>query len=230
MNDIVYLVKESEKNEELRYSLRSVEANFPHRKVWFYGGCPNGLHPDHHIKVVQNNATKWLNTTSMLKMACANDEITDEFWLFNDDFFIMSKPTEKDLEPKFDGTLKDRIAEVEKRFGSESMYSRQLRRLLELLTKAAIPQKNNYALHIPMLIDRKKALKVFERYPNEPMFRCLYGNVMRIGGSQMSDVKWTAGLHPQNTDVFLSSDDNSFLRDIGYRIKEQFKEKSKYED
>lgn len=38
MNDIVYFVKESESNEELRYSLRSLK-NFPRRKVWFYGGC-----------------------------------------------------------------------------------------------------------------------------------------------------------------------------------------------
>lgn len=33
MNDIVYFVKDSESNEELRYSLRSL-VNFPHRDVW----------------------------------------------------------------------------------------------------------------------------------------------------------------------------------------------------
>ena len=37
MKDIVYFVKDTDTNEELRYSLRSL-ANFPHGKVWFYGG------------------------------------------------------------------------------------------------------------------------------------------------------------------------------------------------
>lgn len=43
--DIVYFVKESAKNEELRYSLRSLK-NFPHGRVWFYGYCPSFLKPD----------------------------------------------------------------------------------------------------------------------------------------------------------------------------------------
>lgn len=37
MNDIVYFVKESRENEELRYSLRTIK-NFPHDKVYFNDG------------------------------------------------------------------------------------------------------------------------------------------------------------------------------------------------
>ena len=51
-HDIVYFVKNTEENEELVYSLRSVEKNFPYNRVWFFGGCPNGLKPDVHIPVV----------------------------------------------------------------------------------------------------------------------------------------------------------------------------------
>ena len=53
-NDIVYFVKNTEENEELIYSLRSVDKNFPFNKVWFFGGCPKGLTPDVHIPVVQD--------------------------------------------------------------------------------------------------------------------------------------------------------------------------------
>ena len=56
MNDIVYFVKGSRKNEELRYSLRTLK-NFPHRKVFFYGEFPDGLVPDRHIHVKQNQPT-----------------------------------------------------------------------------------------------------------------------------------------------------------------------------
>ncbi len=61
--DIVYFVKESAQNEELRYSLRSVEKNFPHRNVWFVGGKPKGLTPDKWHAVNQDRETKWGNTS-----------------------------------------------------------------------------------------------------------------------------------------------------------------------
>ena len=90
MNDIVYFVKESRENEELRYSLRTLK-NFHHRKVFFYGGCPDGLVPDQHIHVRQNQPTKWQKVQMMLKLACNNPHITANFWLFNDDFFVMQE-------------------------------------------------------------------------------------------------------------------------------------------
>ena len=54
MYDVVYFVKDTKENEELRYSLRTLK-NFPHAKVWFYGGCPEGLKPDHHVYVKQDH-------------------------------------------------------------------------------------------------------------------------------------------------------------------------------
>ena len=67
MKDIVYFVKDTKINEELRYSLRSLK-NFPHGKVWFYGGCPEGLKPDYHIKIEQDQPTKWANIFKMFKL------------------------------------------------------------------------------------------------------------------------------------------------------------------
>ena len=43
MRDIVYIIKDDLPTTELKYSLRSVEANFPHRLVWFVGGKPDKL-------------------------------------------------------------------------------------------------------------------------------------------------------------------------------------------
>ena len=36
--DIVYFVKDTPTNEELRISLRSVAKNMPHKRVWVFGG------------------------------------------------------------------------------------------------------------------------------------------------------------------------------------------------
>lgn len=81
--DIVYFVKDTESNEELRYSLRTLK-NFPHRKVWLYGGCPAGLKPDKWVHLVQDKENKWENVRMMLESACKNKEISSSFWLFND--------------------------------------------------------------------------------------------------------------------------------------------------
>lgn len=35
--DLVYIVKEDENNEELRYSLRSVAKYLPQNKIWIVG-------------------------------------------------------------------------------------------------------------------------------------------------------------------------------------------------
>lgn len=110
MQDIVYFVKDSPTNEELRYSLRSL-ANFPHGRVWFYGGCPDGLKPDQHIYVKQDQDNKWQNVNMMLRMVCSNDEVSKDFWLFNDDFFVMEK-VEKPTN-YHNGDLYKRIVQLE---------------------------------------------------------------------------------------------------------------------
>lgn len=39
--DLVYIVKNSEVNEDLRYSLRSVAKFVPHNKIWIVGYKPS---------------------------------------------------------------------------------------------------------------------------------------------------------------------------------------------
>lgn len=44
--DIVYILKNDVKPDEIRYSLRSIEQNLEHGNVWFFGGIPEGIRPD----------------------------------------------------------------------------------------------------------------------------------------------------------------------------------------
>ena len=39
--DFVYIVKEDEKNEDLKYSLRSIAKFYPENKVWIVGYKPS---------------------------------------------------------------------------------------------------------------------------------------------------------------------------------------------
>ena len=109
-NDIVYILKNNTGSEELRYSLRSVEQNFPHRKVWFFGGCPRDISPDVYVKIQQRGGTKWERSTNTLRIACETEDLTDDFWLFNDDFFIL-EPV-RSLPYMVRGRLETRINEI----------------------------------------------------------------------------------------------------------------------
>lgn len=232
MNDIVYFVKETFRDEELTYSLRSVEKNFPHRKVWFAGGCPNDLKPDGHLQIVQNLTTKWANVFKMIREVCENDEVTEDFWLFNDDFFML-QPIKK-VPPMYDGTLQDQIKFIEEvRDGGCTDYTKKLREDIVELEKRGL-ETLNYDVHVPMLINRKKALEVFKEFPTCPMFRSLYGNYHKIGGYDITDVKiWNLWEEvPDFIKIFgmLSSSDASWSQGtVGKYVKAQFLERSRFE-
>lgn len=222
--DIVYFVKDTESNEELRYSLRTLK-NFPHRKVWFYGGCPAGLKPDKWVHIVQDKENKWENVRMMLESACKNKEISSSFWLFNDDFFIMKKL----YDPKtlYNGDLYKRIVQLEDKYERITTYSKQLREMCKELEAMGCPTRN-YALHVPILIHKKKALEVLN-LSDCPMFRSLYANYCNLGGVLSSDCKITSIEKTWKRGAYLSTDDDSFKGAVGKQIRELFPDKCQYE-
>lgn len=221
-HDIVYLLKDGP-NEELRYSLRSVAKNFPHGRIIFVGGCPEDIEPDVHIRIEQTEPTKWANTRQNLIAACKNPGITDDFWLFNDDFFIM-KPY-KSNGREADNTLWHHIAEIENRhFMTMSKYTLMLRHCGKTLRDAGIIKPLNYAVHRPMLINKDKALQIIRRFPCEPMFRNLYGNLTTGETQAVKDIKitnWSTDRY-EGADI-ISTEDKAF-RDgkVGQYIRASF--------
>lgn len=224
MNDIIYFVKECKENEELRYSLRSLK-NFPHSKVYFYGGCPDGLSPDYHIYVNQDQENNWQNVHKMLVMACNNDNISDDFWLFNDDFFVM-KPIKKPTN-YHNGDIYKRIVQLEDVYGGFTPYTKQLREMCKELESMGCTTLN-YALHLPMLINRKKALELLNM-TDCPMFRSLYGNFAKLKAQPSSDVKIVSKEKKYKGGIYLSTDDNSFNGVVGQQIRDTFPNRCKYE-
>lgn len=225
MKDIVYFVKESNENEELRYSLRSLK-NFPHNKVYFYGGCPKYLCPDHHIHVKQDQENKWQNVSKMLRLACTNRHISADFWLFNDDFFIMEKVT-KPCNYYY-GDIYKRIVTLEDKFGGITPYSNGLRQVAKELESMGCTTKN-YALHVPILINKQKMIEVLNM-TDFPMFRTIYANYANLGGEEMADVKITSKNKLYKGGIYLSTEDKAFNEGlVGKQIKEHFPDCCKYE-
>lgn len=228
-HDVVYFVKNAPHNEELRYSLRSLAQNFPCGKVWIFGFCPYELNTDRIVNIEQDQPTKWENVRKLMRKACETDELTPDFWLFNDDFFIMEPTAE--LPPLYNGDIRDHIVTIENRHGGmTTLYTQRLRHLVKTLEKAGLGTKN-YALHKPMLINRAKMLQTLDQFPDEPMMRALYGNHHNLGGENTKDCKLAAGLRPNIEDVpIISTDDYAFMHtSVGDWIRAKFPNRSKYE-
>lgn len=232
--DIVYFLKDEPENEELRYSLRSIEQNWQYRNVWFCGGCPETLKPDRHFALKQEQFVKWDRVRDMIRKVCQNDEISDSFWLFNDDFFVL-KPMPEEIPPQYNGELIPYIERIEKKHNGQSDdFTRRLREANDTLKKAGYTTLN-YEVHKPMLINRKKALEVLDKFPDTPAFRSLYGNYFSIGGVDKHDMKikllnYNKMYLVQAAWEFLSTSDNSFnFGEIGVFVREKFNKKSRFE-
>lgn len=230
--DVVYMLKDSPVNEELRYSLRSVEENWQYRNVVFCGGCPNDIRPDKYLARKQVEPTKWECVRNNMRMVCESSEVTDDFWLFNDDFFIM-QPIPESMKPQYNGDLYRHIVKVEDRHGETSTeWTRQLRHLCRTLAKAGCGSKN-YAVHKPILINKYQMLEVLDAFPDEPMLRALYGNFWNIDGENKHDMKVLVKDWPIEKFggwEFISTQDDSFEEGIvGDYIRAIFNEKSRFE-
>lgn len=112
--DFVYFLKETDENEELRFSLRSIEKNCGEliNRVVFVGGNPKGFKDYIHIKTRQQFVTKHLNVMHGIYTMCkaTQPKITDEFILMNDDFYILKKLNE--IDTYYDGDMLERYKEL----------------------------------------------------------------------------------------------------------------------
>lgn len=230
--DVVYIVKPSNANEELRHSLRSVAANLPHRRVVIAGHKPVWAKGVLHIPTLQNSPSKYLNAEENWQAAMNHPGVSDDFILFNDDFFVMKPITE--IPAAHRGDLDDVI---EYYSTMPSAYLSNMQATKEVLERLAFTDLKSYALHIPMVMnkERRKILQAIITLVNpmhlDTQMRTLYGNFWRVGGKQMDDVKVNKPgekFNPKST--FLSTSDQSFRAgEVGRFIRERFNEKCKYE-
>ena len=185
--DVVYCIKNAPTNEELRYSLRSLK-NIPHSKVWIFGYAPEWIRSVEIVRQDQKGLNKWEKCGYSLKSICENEGVTEDFIWFNDDFFVMSE-IEK-LPYYIDRTLEERFRDFKRKsfYGTPSRYAYRLQDAANAL-KTKGRTTVNYELHIPMIFNRKKLLKLWDIYPNIGAHRSLYGNEYSVGGEQRYDVK-----------------------------------------
>ena len=225
--DIIYILKPQLDTEELKYSLRSVEANFPHRKVWFVGGKPEGLTPDVMIQHRQVGEDKWDKIRSSMWRVLQEPDLTEDFYLFNDDFFVM-KPVKGKFINFADKTLTWRYEAIAAEHKWPLPYERTLYKAREEL-KMLGRDEVNFEVHLPMLFNKALATESIYKC-SSPQMRSVYGNYNRIKYIQHDDVKvYNLDKVPEDPD-YLSTNDKTFQSgQVGEFIRGVFSTPSRFE-
>jgi hypothetical protein len=231
--DLVYpLAPGASDFEELRYSLRSIEANLPGvERVHFFGGKPRWLKTGLHHETKQPN-DKWRNARSQMWAAVLNDDLSDPFWWWNDDFHLCERVD--DLPLWHGGDFAEWLSALGPRFAS-SPYMRDAKLTIDVLRKHLWPGHRPlcWSLHTPILVHKTEmvdALTIDESYKHKPHLRTLYGNLAALQGScsPVHDVKGTAA--PPPGQVYASSANHTWNSSpLGKSIRARFTEPSRWE-
>ena len=227
--DIVYVLKDGIEPSELIYSLRSVERNFPHRHVWFVGGHPDGLYPDGCLYHVQEGYSKFERAHSSLRKIIECKDISERFFLFNDDFFVLKPIDTANFKNLTNGTLEKRIKVLTERTG-HNPYTDGMEAMRKELMKKGYDTLS-YSVHIPILFDKAILAKVLDEFET-PMFRSVYGNVSGEPYEHHQDVK-ISNLEniPDERWLYVSTTERSFKEGkVGEYIRLKFYKPSRFED
>jgi hypothetical protein len=240
--DVVYILGSGSKwgDNELRYSLRSIEQHLPHRNVFIVGERPEWLANIIHIPASDGyaniNGGKFKNVLRKTEKACIDDRVSDQFVLMNDDFFFLEYCNA--IEPATNGTLRDLIEYYDG--DDRNQYLNLLKRTEKALLERGIENAHNYALHYPIVYDKQKFLDMthdIDWLEASYSWRTLYGNLHKIGSVPREDTKcnspetfkeFAAADHPID---FLSISNNVALDPLFQSwIAARFPNKSKYEN
>jgi len=228
----VYLCRNGD-NEELRYSLRSVDHFYPEASVWLVGGKPD-WYTGNYIYVSQERRDKFEAVLENLYHVAFEDDIDEKIIMMNDDFFFVKKVSR--FKPLISGTIRESILSYVNS-GTASAYVSHLKRLMASL-KPIRKLPLDFELHVPMPI-KKSNLQKMVKEGITTMWRSNYGNRFYSISetTTMPDVK----VYPNNTNSFknydymsfkypfFSTQDDSFSEVRDRLLNDMFPSPSKYE-
>jgi hypothetical protein len=225
--DIVYVCRGGE-NEELRYSIRSVVANIETaNNIWVVGDKPDWY--SGNFVPVDNIGGKYDNIRNAIKVACNTPEISEDFILMNDDFFVTQKLNS--VVCLHGGLLINR-SERHRAAAGPNLYANLLARTDRELKRMGIKKPLDYDLHTPMIINKTNMLNVVDY---KLSVRSVYGNVYNVEAQESLDVKVYGNSKmivlsstTSNGTPYLSSEDSSF-NTMSDDLYEMFPDPSIYE-
>jgi hypothetical protein len=203
------------------------------------GDKPAWMQNCYHISVGQNYA-KHENVKNNLLAVCKDPKVSDDFVLMNDDFFIMKNI--KNVPPLNRGPI-DKIIQKLTDEGLTPNNLKKYKQVKKLLEDIGIVGVISYELHVPMVMNKRKCLKLDFELNEKRLYqrRTAYGNYYNISGKTIDDVKIYEDdrrnpdrykedrLEFLKNQTFLSVDNSAFYGQAGDFVKQVFCDKSQYE-
>lgn len=227
--DLVYICRKGE-NEELRYSIRSIEKNFPGQNIWVVGYKPDWY--TGNFFEIKDIGSKFANIFNAMAEVCKIREISANFIFMNDDFFLLEPISRM---PKLNGgSLLNKLNKYKELSGHLGTYVMLLSKTYKRLVRDGISDPIDYDIHVPMHFNKKKLSAVID---GKTLPRSMYGNLYSVGGKETLDVKkYGKGSRlgersPTSLDnlLFISTDDRSFNSLRTELLEELFPTPSQYE-
>lgn len=228
---IVIPCRQMDYNLGLCLTLRSIEANFPHNQVWIAGYKPNWVNDSVGYIPVPQMAGGWQNVMMIMNEVVVNDEVNENFWFFNDDFFVMRKMRKPPT--LYQGTLEDKVRKLKGIAISNYVNGADI--TLKLLKEAGFENPLNFDLHVPMPmtktgLDDSIGFVIRSGKNFWPHLRSVFGALTALEGIEGRDVKF-GGMHdsiPEGMD-FVSSSPRSLQGQLGRELKARFPDPCSYE-
>lgn len=187
--DMVIPVRAGDFNPELRYSLRTLQANYPeHGEIWIVGYQPRWLV---NVNFIPGNGYHGnRNVYTNVLAAAQHPDTPDDFIITNDDIFFTQPVAE--IPVHHHGLLTKQVAPIRRK--PRNWWHRSLLLTLDTLQNAGYSDPISYELHCPLPVRKAAMAAVLARFAHinpqaPPQWRTLYGVVNGIGGTQHPDPK-----------------------------------------
>ena len=229
--DVVYPLRKGNYNDELRYSLRSLQ-NVPHGRVILSGHIPDwvtGFGTGQVLGIIQDpQGSNWARARANIEAAL--DYCSDPFYLFNDDFYVMEPVAQI---PIYHAGPLDKVIERYRRKRHTGAYWKGMVSTYLLLQEWGISNPLGYELHLPMLMYKEPLLEALSKGNGIEALalRTMYGNLAQVGGIEREDCKVLAraGVLEYQSMPYLSSNDDLSYSPLGKHLTMRFPLPSEYE-
>lgn len=197
-------------DNELRYSLRSVQRYMPHTNVVIAGYLPPWITGVGHVPAGDRWSSGVRNTLHKLELAVNSGLLSERFTVLNDDFLLL-RDFDADAPTTVWGTMQQRVTDGPR--GADPYYD-VLVSGMKLLRAQGIEEPLNYETHVPLVMECTKVRTMLQRFGSASTrtvypWRSVYGNLFHVPAVLGTDVKQRREFHlPPATQGLLSMDDD----------------------
>jgi len=237
MIDVVYILGSGSTvgNAEIKYSLRSIEKHLKdYGNVFIIGERPYFLNEKAiEIKFKDLHRNKARNIMSKINRAAIDERVSDNFILFNDDYFLLQDVSAIGYPFYYKNNLKEAISL------NIGEYEKHLRATLQVLEEKNKPIFN-FDSHYPIIYNKEKVKKVIENYNWNVdfgyTFKSIYCNHYHVKGLHLADCKVSHQYSLEQIKAInkgrsmFSTGEKAMCQAMIRYLKEMFPEKSIYEN